>query len=167
MTAVSPPAGPKAGGTVVTITGTGFVNGATVSFGGAAATNVTVAGNGTTITATSPSGTTKVNVTVSTPGGTSSTSTADQFTYDAVPAVSKLSVTTGPQAGGTAVTITGTGFVAGSTTVLFGAVPATIVTLSATSIKVTSPPGTGVVDVTVTTPGGTSAGVPGDRFTYV
>jgi hypothetical protein len=65
---------------VVTITGTNFVTGATVSFGLADATNVTV-NSATSLTATSPAGTGTVNVTVTTSGGTSATSTADQFTY--------------------------------------------------------------------------------------
>ena len=38
---------------------------------------------------------------------------------------------------------------------------------SATSITATSPAGTGTVDVTVTTVGGTSATSPADQFTYV
>ena len=37
---------------------------------------------------------------------------------------------------------------------------------TATSITVTSPSGTGTVDVTVTTPGGTSATSSADHFTY-
>ncbi len=53
VSAMSPASGTTAGGTPVTITGTGFLAGATVSFGGTAATGVTVA-NGTTITATAP-----------------------------------------------------------------------------------------------------------------
>ena len=50
---VSPASGPTAGGTTVTISGTGFANGASVSFGGTAASNVTVVGS-TTITAVAP-----------------------------------------------------------------------------------------------------------------
>ena len=42
VTAISPNSGPTSGGTSVTITGTGFATGATVTIGGAAATNVTV-----------------------------------------------------------------------------------------------------------------------------
>ena len=53
VTKVSPNSGPSNGGTAVTITGTNFVAGATVTFGGAAATNVTVVSN-TSITATTP-----------------------------------------------------------------------------------------------------------------
>lgn len=53
VTAVSPNSGSNEGGTVVTIGGTGFATGATVSFGGMAATNVSVASS-TSITATTP-----------------------------------------------------------------------------------------------------------------
>ena len=82
------------------------------------------------------------------------------------PAVSSLSPKTGVNAGGTAVTITGTAFT-GATSVHFGTVSATGVTVnSATSISATSPAGTGTVDVTVTTPSGTSATGSADQFTY-
>lgn len=68
-------------GTTVTITGTSFVSGATVSFAANAATGVVV-NSSTSITAVSPAGVAGViNVTVTTPGGTSATSSADQFTY--------------------------------------------------------------------------------------
>jgi len=53
LTALHLPVGSTAGGETVTLTGTGFVAGATVSFGGLAATNVTVV-NGTTLTAITP-----------------------------------------------------------------------------------------------------------------
>ena len=52
---VSPNSGTAAGGTAVTITGTNFAAGATVTFGATAATNVVVV-SGTTITATTPAG---------------------------------------------------------------------------------------------------------------
>jgi type II secretory pathway pseudopilin PulG len=82
VTGLSPTGQGRTGaGTTVTITGTGFVSGATVSFGTNAATGVTV-NSSTLITAVSPAGSTGViNVTVTTPGGTSATSSADQFTY--------------------------------------------------------------------------------------
>lgn len=67
--AVSPAGGPTSGGTVVTITGANFQSGATVSFGGTAASSVTV-NSSTQITATAPArsaGT--VSVTVTNPGG--------------------------------------------------------------------------------------------------
>ena len=64
----------------MTITGRGFVAGAKVRFGPAAATHVVVTSS-TSITATSPAGTGTVDVVVSTSRGTSATSAADQFTY--------------------------------------------------------------------------------------
>jgi hypothetical protein len=167
VTAVVPTAGPTGGGTSVTITGTGFAAGATVAFGTVGATSVTVT-SATSITATAPAGSAgTVNVTVTTLGGTSATSSADDFTYDAGPSVTALSPDAGPTAGGTAVTISGTGFVPG-TTVKFGTVAATAVTVtSATSITATAPAGSQAsVDVTVTTPGGTSATNSADEFTY-
>ncbi len=65
-------------------------------------------------------------------------------------------------------TITGTGFSA-ATAVSFGGSAASSFTVnSGTQITALAPAGTaGTVDVRVTTVGGTSAVVPGDRFTYV
>ncbi len=165
VTGVSPNSGPAAGGTLVTITGTSFTGATVVDFGTTAATNPTVV-NDTTITADSPAGTGTVDVTVTTPVGTSATSPADQFTYIAAPTVTVLSPTSGTTAGGTPVTITGTGFT-GATAVDFGPTAATNVSVvSATSITADSPAGTGTVDVTVTTPGGTSPTSSADQFTY-
>ena len=64
-------------------------------------------------------------------------------------------------------TITGTGFTA-ATKVDFGTSAATnLVVVSPTEITVTSPAGSGTVDVTVTGPGGTTSTSSGDKFTYV
>ena len=86
VTGLSPNTGPQTGGTLVTITGTGFTGAPTVNFGTTPATDVTVV-SGTTITAESPAGTGVVDATVTTPGGTSATSAADQFTYVVAPAI--------------------------------------------------------------------------------
>ncbi|WP_428151854.1 IPTL-CTERM sorting domain-containing protein [Brevundimonas sp.] len=85
-----------------------------------------------------------------------------------VPSVSGLTPNSGPVAGGTLVTLTGTGFTA-ATAVTFGGTAATNVTVvSATQITARSPAaGAGVADVAVTGPGGTSANTPADNFTYV
>ncbi len=109
-----------------------------------------------------------VDVTVTTPGGTSSTSSSDQFTYDATPVVTGIAPVAGPIAGNTSVTITGTGFVVGSSTVAFGSTAGTSVSCSSTtSCSAKSPAGSaGTVDVTVTTPGGTSSTSSSDQFTY-
>ena len=61
-----------------------------------------------------------MHVTVSTPGGTSATSAADEYTYIPAPTVTKVSPTSGPAAGGTTVTITGTNLT-GASEVKFGA----------------------------------------------
>ena len=140
MTSISPIAGPAAGGTTVTITGTGFTGATTVMFGIINASSFTV-NSATNITATSPAGTGTVDVTVTTPGGTSATSPADQFTYAPVPTVTSIAPTSGPLVGGTSVTITGTGFT-GATTVIFGIINASSFTVnSATNITAISPAG--------------------------
>ena len=80
---ISPTTGSTAGGTAVTITGTGFSTTTAVNFGITAAVSYTV-NSDTQITAYSPShvaGT--VDVTVTNSYGTSPTSSADLFTYTA------------------------------------------------------------------------------------
>ena len=168
VTGLSPNSGPAAGGTSVIITGMGFIGATAVQFGGTAATSFTV-DSATQITATAPAGTGVVDMTVTITGGaTSATSSADQFTYVAVPTVTGLNPNSGPVAGGTSVIIAGTGFI-GATEVQFGGTAATSFTInSSTQITATAPAGTGVVDVTVTIPGGaTSATSSADQFTYV
>ena len=83
------------------------------------------------------------------------------------PTVTGLSPTGGTFFGGTTVTITGTNLT-GTTVVTFGTSIATIVSVdSPTSITVESPSHSlGTVDVTVTTPIGTSADTSADDFTY-
>ena len=79
VSSVIPNSGSAAGGTAVTITGTNFAAGATVTFGSAAATNVVVV-NSTTITATTPAGSAGA-VTVTVTSGGQSGSLASAFTY--------------------------------------------------------------------------------------
>ena len=84
------------------------------------------------------------------------------------PAVTGVSPSGGPIAGGTSVTVTGTNFT-GATAVDFGATPGTgvVVNGAGTSLTVTSPArAAGTVDVTVVTPAGTSATSAADYFTY-
>jgi hypothetical protein len=168
VTGIVPVSGPVAGTTPVTITGTGFTGATAVKFGGTAGTSMTVVSD-TRITARSPAhaaGT--VDVTVTTPGGTSAAVKGDRFMYVyPVPAVTGISPTSGPVAGTTLVTITGTGFT-GATAIKFGGTAGTSMTVvSDTRITARSPAhAAGTVDVTVTTPGGTSAVVIGDRFTF-
>jgi hypothetical protein len=164
VTSLSPTAGPLAGGVSVVLTGSGFTGATAVSFGANAA--LFAVNNSTQITATLPAGAAgTADVTVTTPNGTSSVGSA-HFTYVAAPTVTGVSPNGGAQAGNNTITVTGTGF-SGATAVTFGATAASGFTVvSSTSITATSPPGGGVVDVRVTTIGGTSAVTAPDQFVY-
>ena len=82
------------------------------------------------------------------------------------PTVTGVNPNTGPSTGGTPVTVSGTNLT-GASAVDFGANPATSFTVnSATSITTTAPAGSGTVDVTVVTAGGTSATNTNDQFIY-
>jgi hypothetical protein len=164
---VSPAAGPPGGGGIVTITGDGFVEGTSVAFGGVPAAGVTVT-SPTSLQAGAPSGNTgSVDITVTTPEGASPISTADLYAYG-VPVVSAVTPDTATVAGGTQVTVAGSGFVPG-VVVSFGSVPGSAVLVNATgsSLEVTSPAGTaGSVDLTVTSAAGTSLTSINDLFAY-
>ena len=165
ITGLSRSTGPNAGGSSVIITGTNFTPASTVVFGTNNVTTFTV--NSTTqITATSPAGSGAVDVRVSNQGGTSAEVVADNFTYFPLPSVTTISPTTGTTAGGTSVTITGQNFI-GTTGVKFGTSDAVFTVNSATQITATAPAGTGEINVTVITPGGTSAVALYGKFTYV
>jgi hypothetical protein len=166
VSAVNPSSGTTAGGTTVTITGTNVTGATTVTFGGTAATSYTV-NSAIQITATTPAhaaGT--VDVAVTTPAGTA-TSTGG-FAYDApTPAITLVSPTSGPTAGGTPVTITGSGFVSGATVLIGGVAATPVVVASATSITaMTGAHAEGPVDVVVTNAGGAPGTLPAG-FTYV
>jgi hypothetical protein len=166
VTGIAPSSGLLAGGTSVTIAGTGFTGATAVDLGATPATSFNVVSD-SEVTATSPAGAGTVDVTVTAAGQPSGTSLADQFTYVAAPAVTGLSPTAGATVGGTTVAIGGWGFT-GATGVEFGSQAATSFTVNSdSSIKATSPAGSGTVDVTVTTPGGTSATSSADQFTYL
>lgn len=81
VTSVSPSSGPVAGGTTITVTGTGFAAGATVTVGGNPCTNVNVV-SATSITCTAPQGTVgTASVVVSVQTRTNSANSL--FTYSA------------------------------------------------------------------------------------
>jgi hypothetical protein len=167
---LSPKKGPAAGGTSVTITGTGFAGVSAVKFGSTNATKVTF-NSATSITAVSPAGTRGlVDVAVTTPNGTSAISTKDHFTFEA-PTITNLSPPSGSKVGGTTVTVTGSGFGLGSSTTVFkfGTTLGTSVNCtSTTTCEVVAPAAakTGTVDVRATVSGKTSKKKPADHFTY-
>lgn len=175
ITSIAPSSGSSAGGTPITITGTGFQSGATVKVGGVSATSVSLLGS-TTITATTPAHATgdqtsvAVDVVVSNPDGQSAT-TSNGFTYNAPPVsvlkANVVMVSSGPVSGGTAVTILGSGFTGGGLTVTFGGVPATsiVVANDTTATAVTPAHAAGLVDVVVTKQGSTATATAAFRYT--
>ncbi len=89
------------------------------------------------------------------------------FIFGPSPSVSGVSPTEGPTAGGTAVTISGANL-AEATAVRFGAAEATSFEVTSPStITAISPPGRGIVQITVQSPYGTSLESPSARFKYV
>jgi hypothetical protein len=163
--AITPPAGPTAGGTPFTIIGTGLTD-ASVTFGGVAATGVTVVG-GVLLTGVTPANAAgNVPVQVTTPNGTATVPGGFTYVSPAPPTAATLTPATGPAAGGTPFVITGTNLQGASVT--FGGVAATGVVADPTGTVLSgiTPAGTaGNVPVVVTGAGGT-ANVAGG-YTYV
>ena len=166
IASVSPTSGAISGGTAITITGTNLTGASSVTVGGVAATSLVVV-SATSVTAVTPSGTAGAKaVAVTTAGGTATK--ANAFTYVVpAPTIASVSPTSGVTSGGTAITIEGTHFIVGATTVKVGGVAATgVVVASDTSLTAVTPAGTlGLKAVAVTTSGGTATAV--GAFTYL
>ena len=148
VSSVWPYQGAVAGGTPVTITGSGFLGVTSVHFNHASAASFTV-NSSTSITAVSPQGfdgTGYVTITVTTTGGTSPATSAGQFIYGPTINPNGVSPTSGPLSGGTLVTITGTGFESdgGVASVSFGqgvnAAAASFTVVSDTEIQAVTEP---------------------------
>ncbi|HMD57285.1 MAG TPA: IPT/TIG domain-containing protein [Solirubrobacteraceae bacterium] len=168
VTHLAPAKGPASGETSVTITGKNLAGATAVHFGAAAA-SFTVSSN-TQIVAVSPAGAAGTSdVTVQTPGGTSAIMSADHFKY--LPTVTAVSPSSGTTAGNQEVTVTGSGFVLGTseTAIRFGSAKAASVDCtSSTSCTVRTPPHpAGTVDVIATVAGVASVkSPPADQYTY-
>ncbi len=167
VTGMTPNTGPATGGTAVKISGAGFTSGSIVNFGSTSITGASVNNTGTTITVISPGGLGLVTISVTSDGGASPAGSSSNFGYISV--VTGVTPNSGPATGGTTVTISGSGFTSDAA-VSFGPTPATDVTVNSTgnSITATSPGGTGVVQVSITTATGTSSlNTPSDNFRYL
>ncbi len=170
VTSVTPNTGDYTGGKAVTIAGTGFVTGASVTFGGIQATGVAVIA-GTISCTTPPHAPGAVDVTV-TNLDTSHATLQNGFTYTTslpAPTVSSLNPTTGPTTGGTSVTLTGTGFAtSGVVTVTFDGTAATGISVgSSSSVTCITPAhNAGAVDVVVINPDTQSSSPLIGGFTY-
>lgn len=169
VASVTPNSGANLGGTSVTITGSNLSTVTAINFGGTPATGVSCT---TTCTATSPAGTPglQVDVTATNPSGSSIAWLYDRFTYtpDNPPVISSIIPNSGGTAGGTSVVISGSSF-ATTSAVHFGATsvpqcptsaPTCFTVVSATTITVGTPTGTGTENVNVTNGVGTSGNSP-------
>ncbi|HEX5412863.1 MAG TPA: IPT/TIG domain-containing protein [Terriglobia bacterium] len=165
VSGASPTAGPTSGGTVVTITGSGFQAGASVAFGSSNSSAVTVASS-TQINAISPPGSSgTVAISVTNPNGQSA-SLSSGFTYSSGLSLGNISPSTGPVTGGTTVTITGTGFESGAS-VSFGGISATSVKLvSSTELQAVSPVSPAGTVTIVVTNSDSQGGTLESAFTY-
>ncbi|MFJ9668836.1 IPT/TIG domain-containing protein [Streptomyces sp. NPDC101219] len=166
LSTVSPSQGPTTGGFSLTLTGGGLIGTTVVRFGSTPAVSHVVH-SATQLTAVVPPGSAgTVQVTVTGPSGTSN---PVPFTYTAaaLPVVSTVTPAAGPAPGGTAVTVTGTGFT-GATAVRFAGAPAASFTVhSSTTLTAVTPAGVpGAAAVTVTTPAGSSTATGGAYFFY-
>ena len=165
VSSASPNQGPTTGGTVVTITGTGFQTGNAVSFGSVQSSAVTVSSN-TQIQAMSPAesaGTVAITVTNS---SAQSSSLPSSFTYTSAPSVSSISPNSGPVTGGSTVTILGSGFQTGATVAFGGIAAASVTIVSSTQIQAVTPVSpAGTVSITVTN-SNSQSGTLASAFSY-
>lgn len=165
LQSISPNVGEPAGGETVTITGVGLENNARVTFGGALGTFNSIDSTETSISVTTPQSPSEVavgsllvvDVVVETPdtgNGTQTDTLTGAYTYahgsvTDIPAITIVDPEAGPNKGGQAVSIRGSGFETGgnvvvqfgtgTTTNSFNGVSATIESSTATEIKVRSP----------------------------
>ena len=167
VTSVSPASGSTLSGTEVTIKGTGFVEPATVTICGAATDVQIISPTEITATTSAPHAAGPCEVIVEDPLGTSTG--GPTFTYETPPpppppTVTSVSPVSGSTAGGTKVTIKGTGFVSPAT-VTIGSAATNVKVISATEITATTAAhAAGPVEVVVEDANGTSTG--GPTFTY-
>lgn len=170
VTSLSAHSGPPAGGTVISVLGSGFTPASMVTFDRVAARKVTYL-SPQALTVTTPRGSGLVYVHVTNPAGASKRSAASAFFYGAAPSVTGVNPGSGPVGGGTVITITGTGFAAVSEVSIGGLPAKSFTVMSATRIRAKVPAVSagqaGAVDVTVANPAGVSAPGQRDLFRYL
>ena len=173
---VSPGRGPSTGGTLLSIFGQDFRPGARVLLESTEATQVTVV-DSTLITALTPPGAAGLaDVAVENPAGRGPddspcrrvgdtlpvrVTAPDAYLYVEPPTPRQLVPDHGPTAGGTTVTLVGTGFVEGGTVTFDGVAARNCVRLSATQLRCETPPGDpGPADVRIVNPDGLEGTLP-------
>ena len=167
LTGITPQHGPVAGGTSCTISGYNFTTtqATTVRFGGTPATGVNVVSSTLIICSAPAHASGLVDVQVTNENG--SDQLLDAFTYHDAPDLTGVTPDSGPMAGGTAVTLSGSDFTSvGGTTVHFDGLNASgVQVVNDTTITCTTPAhAAGLVDVEVSNDFGND--VLSNGFTY-
>ena len=170
VSSITPSASALAGATAITITGTRFAAGATVFIKDSAGVNractaVVVVGP-TSITCNTPTGAAGaalVQVRNRNGGGTTK-----PYVYEAAPTVVSCTPNNGAAAGGTSVSIVGTGFLTGAGVKFDGVAATSVVVVNSTNITCDTPAGSvGVVNILVTNTDTQTSGTSGDGlYTY-
>lgn len=174
VTSVFPDIGNTAGGTEVVLRGTNFLSGMSVLINGVSQSNVVVT-SPTRATFTTVAGATGGPYTLSAqnPGGGTG-SGAFSYSSSPDPVISTLSPSLGPAGGGAVITLNGTGLSA-STEVRFNVDPDTgtggtlspsITFINSTTLEVTTPSGSGTVDVMTRDTGTNQACVLANGYTF-
>jgi len=165
---VTPSSGPTYKITPVVVKGIGFTGVTGVLAGGMAVAFKKV--SATELKVTMPVGTAGARgLRIVTPSGTSTATLMSRFTYlaPAAPVITSIVPATGRGSVRTPVVVTGQNFT-DSTKLTVGGVPVTYTKISATQVKALLPiHAAGVVDVQLTTPGGTTPLGWSARFTFV
>ncbi|HVE83839.1 MAG TPA: IPT/TIG domain-containing protein, partial [Myxococcales bacterium] len=164
VTSLSPRQGPSAGGTAVSVQGTGFTPDLEARFNGAVAEVVSVDAAGTSAQLLTPAAAAgPATLTLRVPGG-GQLDRVGAYLYVDPLTVTAVTPPRGPTAGGTRVAVTGTGFSpTGAVQVRFGSRAALNVRVVGLGrIEAVTPDGLrGPVDVTVVNPDGETATLPG------
>ncbi|MGO9921062.1 MAG: IPT/TIG domain-containing protein, partial [Isosphaeraceae bacterium] len=161
ISSISSASGPAGGGATVTIKGSGFVAGATVTIGSeASAAEIISETEIRARTAATAAG--SYEVIVKDENGTSTGGPG--YTYIPAPTVESITPAQGPIGGSTLVKITGTGFTEGATVTIGGAA-SEVKVLSATEVTAITPAGTGAQEVVIKDEGGSST--LGPTYTYL
>jgi large repetitive protein len=157
ITGISPAAGPIAGGTTITITGTTLQNATSVMVGDTACATTTAVSNTEIHCVTAAHAAGNQAVAVTTPFGTS-TFRSTPFVFVDAPTIATVAPAVALTAGGATLTVTGTNFVAPLSVTVDGRACASPTPTGTTSLTCTVPasPGdaVGTVDVVVTAAGG-------------
>jgi hypothetical protein len=163
LTTLSSSTGPASGGQSVTVTGSNFVSGMGVSFGGLAGTVTSVPDSAHAVVTTPAHTAGTFNVVVTTLGG--SATLANSYTFVGQPTISSLAPSSASTAGGDLITILGTNFYASTLVSVDGNSASQLTVVSATQMTFrTASHAPGPVSVVVSNPGVGSAS---STFTYL